>query len=506
MHFGRDSKNLGVRVLKGTTLLVGARLIVRGFSLLNIVILARLLTPADYGIAALAMAAIATFTTFSDLKLVAALTATDHVDAEHLNTAFTLSVLRGLLIAAVTFGLADVIARAMETPELTPVLQLLSLVFVLDGLGNPAFWMYQRNLDFSKEFGRATLAQAVSSLVTIAAAVYFRSYWAIVIGTLVNYAANAVLSYWRVPFRPRFGLRHWRELIGFGGWLTLQGIAVQLSNLAPRLLIPKLISPAALGVYTIARQAVALPLDELLGPLRRTFFPSFSAIRNEPERLRRTVRLAVSSLLGLVLPVGVGMAMLADEILLVLVGGQWLDGAIVLQILGPPTALVLATSPVVGLVMAMGETRLLFVRAAGLAALTWIAVYIGLVRYGFDGAIYGIAVSQLGSMLLNVAFIRQFAGEPIWRWLADGWRSIAATAAMAVALILSMRGGGPDIDAGSLATLVHVVPHVLLGAVIYTATHLLLWRLSGRPEGFESNALHYCRVLLAGLRRRWRAV
>ena len=493
-----------MRVLKGTTLLVGARLIVRGFSLLNIAILARLLTPADYGIAALAMAAIATFTIFSDLKLVAALTATDDVEAAHLNTAFTLSLLRGLLIGGVTFALAGPIAAGMDTPELAPVLRVLSLLFVLDGLGNPAFWMYQRNLDFSKEFGRATLAQALSSLVTIGAAFYFRSYWAIVVGTLVSYTANALLSYWRVPFRPRLGLRHWRDLVGFGGWLTLQGMATQLNNLAPRLLIPKLISPAALGVYTIGREAVALPLDELLGPLRRTFFPSFSAIRHEPERLRRTVRLATASLLAIVLPVGVGMAMLAEEILLVLVGGQWLDGAVVLQILGPPTALVLATSPIVGVVMAMGHTRTLFVRAVGLAAIAWIAIYVGLVRYGFEGAIYGIAVNQLFSVLLNISFMRQFAAQPVWRWLTDGWRSFAATAAMVLALTLSMRGG-PDIDAGSIATLLAVLPHVLLGAVVYAATHLLLWRLSGRPEGFESNVMHYLRVALAGLRWRWRA-
>jgi O-antigen/teichoic acid export membrane protein len=505
LHFERDSKNLGMRVLKGTTLLVGARLIVRSFSLLNLVILARLLSPADYGIAALAIAAIATFTTFSDLKLVAALTATDKVEAAHLNTAFTLSLLRGLVIAAALFGLAEPIARFMEAPALGPVLRVLSLLFLLEGLFNPAFWMYQRNLDFSKEFGRATVAQALSSVVTIAAAFYFHSYWAIVIGTIVTYAANTLLSYWRIEFRPRLGLRHWRQLIGFGGWLTLQGIAAQLSTLAPRLLIPKLLSPAALGVYTIGRDAVSLPLEELLGPLRRTFFPGFSAIKNEPERLRRAVRLAISTLLGAALPVGIGMALLAEEILLVLVGGQWLEAAIILQWVAPPMALLMSTSPVVSVAMAMGEMRMLFVRSAVFAVVAWISIYVGLAFYGFDGGIAAIAVNQVIGLVMNLMMRRRLVGEPMWRWATDGWRSFAAAAAMALALSAVIPNGRVDASAGSFATLIAIMPYVLLGALVYVATHFLLWRLAGRPDGFEANVRHYLGVALSGGRRRLRS-
>jgi O-antigen/teichoic acid export membrane protein len=501
VEFERNSRNLGLRVLKGTSLLVGARLIVRSFSLLNIVVLARLLSPNDYGIAALSMAAVAAFTAFSDLNLFQALTASDDVDADHLNTAFTLSLLRGLLMATAMFGLADVIAGAMDTPALAAVLRALSLLFILEGLSNPAFWMYQRNLDFSKEFGRSTIAQAISSVATIAAGFYFRSYWAIVVGTLVTYAASAGMSYWRVPFRPRLGLRHWRGLIGFGGWLTLQGIASQLASLAPRILIPKLVSPAALGVYTISRDTVSLPLDELLGPLRRTFLPSFSAIKNDPERLRRTTRLAMSTLLAAALPVGVGMALLAEEILMILVGQQWLAGAIVLQVLAPPLAMMLSTSPITGLVMAMGELRTLFFRSLGLAALSWTGVYIGLSRFGFEGAVYAIAINQFFILLVNLVFLRQFTGEPLWRWISDGWRSFVAAAVMAGALFAST-SAGTEASASSFATLIHVAPHIAFGALVYTATHLALWSLTGRPEGFESNALHYFRIALTGLRRR----
>lgn len=507
MNFGRDSRNLGVRVLKGTTLLVGARLIVRSFSLLNIVILARLLSPQDYGIAALAMAAIGAFATVSDLKLVTALTAIDEIDAAHLNSAFTLGLIRGLLLVGAIFASADWIARWMETPALEDVLRVLSLIFLCSGLSNPAFWMYQRNLDFSKEFGRATVAQALASALTIASAFYFRSYWAIVIGTVVAAAANCALSYWRIEFRPRLGLRYWREMISFGGWLTLEGMATQLNMLAPRLLIPKLLSPTALGLYTVGREAVSLPLDELVQPLRRTFFPSFSAIKNEPERLRRTVRLASTAVLGVALPVGVGMAMLSVQALLVLVGGQWLSAAIILQVLAPTTALLLSTSPIIGLTMAMGELRPLFFRSLTIALLAWATVYIGLTTYGFEGAVYAIAINQLCALFLNLLFMRQFVGEPVWRFFANGWRSFVSAGVMALGLAWLLRDydAAADAAAGSLATFVRMLPYVGAGALTYVATHLLLWRLAGRPDGFEANVVYYWRLGLNGARLRLRS-
>ena len=504
--FGRDSRNLGMRVLKGTTLLVGTRLIVRSFSLINIVILARLLTPHDYGTAALAMAAIGAFAALSDLKLVTALTAIDKVEPAHLNSAFTLGLIRGLLLVGTVFVSADWIAAWMEAPALEDVLRVLSLIFLCSGLSNPAFWMYQRNLDFSKEFGRATLAQALASALTIASAFYFRSYWAIVVGTVVAAAANMILSYWRIDFRPRLGLRHWRQMISFGGWLTLEGLALQLNQLAPRLLIPKLLSPAALGLYTIGREAVSLPLDELVQPLRRTFFPSFSAIRNEPNRLRRTVRLAIATVLGITLPVGVGLSILSQQTLLVLVGDQWLAAAIILQVLAPVMAVLLSTSPVIGLTMAMGATRSLFLRTLGLATLAWINVYVGLTTYGFEGAIYGLAVNQLCALVVNLLFMRQFLGEPVWRFFADGWRSFVSAGAMALLLAWLLQDYDParDAAAGSLATFLHMLPYVGAGALTYLTTHLLLWRLAGRPDGFEANVIHYLQVGFGGVRTRLR--
>ena len=501
MQFERNSRDLGVRVLKGTTVLVAARLIVRSFSLINIVVLARLLTPADYGIAALALAAIGAFTMFTDLKLASALTALDKVEPAHLNTAFTLSLARGLIIAAALFASADGIAAWMDAPQLGPVLKVLSAMFVLDGVVNPAFWMYQRNLDFSKEFGRATIAQAFASMVTIAVAFRLESYWAIVAGTLTGYAANALFSYWRIPFRPRLGLAHWRELVGFSGWLTLQGIAAQLNTLAPRLLIPKMLSPAALGIYTIGREAVSLPLDELLAPLRRTFFPGFAAIKDDPERLRRSVRLATETLLAIALPVGIGIAMLSREIILVLAGDQWLGATIVLQALAPTTAVLMSTSAIVGLAMAKGELRPLFVRSLILAVLNWLGIAVGLYWYGFDGAIYALAFNQLCALLINLVFTRQLLGEPLWQWLADGWRSIVAAGAMAAVLAAIDLYTG-ERATGSLAALGVLLPSVMIGAAVYSATHLLLWHLARRPAGFESNVIHYGGMVWGHMRNR----
>jgi PST family polysaccharide transporter len=243
MSFTRSDRDLGGRVLRGAAFLAGARLFVRFFSLINLVVLTRLLAPADFGIAALAVTAIGFLQAFSDVKVNNALIAFDDLGQSHLDTAYTLGLIRGLVLAGLLLGGAGPIARFMDAPALEPVLEVMSVILLIDGIKNPAFLVYERNVDFSKEFRRQTLATLVASLAGIAAAFYFRSYWAIVVSSVIERVLQLALSYWRIPYRPKFGLAAWRSFLGFSGWLMLQGMLTQLASMATRVLIGKLSAP-----------------------------------------------------------------------------------------------------------------------------------------------------------------------------------------------------------------------------------------------------------------------
>ncbi len=489
MNFSRSSKNLGGRALQGAAFLAGGRIIVRLFSLLNLVVLARLLTPGDFGIATLAITAVAFFQTISDLKVNSAVIALDTLDQSHLDTAFTLTLLRGLLIALVVFAGAGPIARFMEVPALEPVLQVLSVTVLLDGLKNPAFLIFERNVDFSMEFRRQTIATMVASLSGIAAAVYFRSYWAIVLATVVERLLQLSLTYWRIPYRPRLGLADWRSFIGFGTWLTFQGIMAQLSSMAARVLIGKFLGTGAVGVYAAAQQLASLPTQEMMAPLRRVLFPALSAIKDDPARLRTSYRSAQATILGLALPISLGMTFYAREIILVLFGAKWLAAAVPLQILAPVLAIGTLAAATDSLAMALHRVRPMFVRSAIVLAVAYPAVYLGIQLDGLRGAALGVGVYLLIAIGLNLRFVADMTDDTPFAPFITCYRSMIAALVMLGGLALISPGFDPS--RGTFEQLVLLLPCVAAGAAIYGAAHYFLWRLAGRPSGFEENFLFY---------------
>ena len=497
MKFERSDRNVGRRALKGAAFLAGARFTVRLFSLVNLVVLARLLAPEDYGIAALAFAALSMVQIFSDMRVTDGLMAIDRIGPEHLDTAFTMQMLRGLLTGALVFLFAEPIAQLMGAEELTEVMRVLALVLIVDGLKNPGYFMYQRNIDFSREFVRDTGAAVLASLCTIAAAVILRSYWALVIGTIVGRFLQTLLTYVRIPHRPGLTLVHWRQFIGFGAWLTFTGMLGQLNSFAPRFLIGRMISPAALGLFMVGRDTSALATQELVQPLRRTLFPSFSAIKDDKERLRRTILRANATLLAVALPIGFGIALLAREIVIILLGAKWLDAVIVLQILGPVQAVAMSVVAASSLMMALRKVRAMFLRTLIVTAVTWPALYFGIDLGGLTGAILAIAAATLVNMMINTFAIRTFSGLKVSSFLLSGWRSMISVAAMSAALLLlpNMTGGETD----SLQMALITIPYVLAGAAVYTSVHMLLWQLSGRPDGPERYLIHYGGNLLSKL-------
>jgi PST family polysaccharide transporter len=498
MNFTRSDKDLGARVLRGALFLAGARLIVRLLSLVNLIILARLLSPSDFGVASLAITAIGFLEAFTDIKIGNALIAFDKIEQKHLDTAFTINLVRGMLIAVLLFFVSASIARFMDAPALAPVLQVLSVTLILDGLRNPAFILYERNVDYSLEFRRQTGAMVAGVATGITAALYFQSYWAIIIATLAERVLQLVLTYWGVPQRPAIGLAHWRTFLTFNGWLSLQGLFAQLTAMSSRVLIGKFLDPSAVGVYTVARQLAGLPTQELMAPLRRVLFPAFSTIKDDPVRLRNGYRTGQTTILGLALPISLGLAYYAEEVVLMLLGERWLGAALPLRLLAPALALATLGAATSSLAMALRQTRPLFMRSAAASAVAYPAIYFGIQADGLRGAVPGVYGYVLVAIVINVVFVARMTRDSIFSPLLAGYRSFLSAGAMIG--VLSMISPAFDPSRSSVEQLIVLLPCALAGVAIYAAAHFLLWRIVGRPPGFEENIGFYARRLARQIR------
>jgi O-antigen/teichoic acid export membrane protein len=398
------------------------------------------------------------------------------------HAAWTLRLLQCLAAAALVLALAPATAAFYGDDRIVDVMLVLAAATLLPGLENIGVVSFQKELRFSREFIFAGAKKLAGFVITIALAIWLRNYWALVIGTIAGRVAGIGLSYALHPFRPKPTLQAMRPLLSISSWVLAGNVAAYLATRVDKFIVGRRAAADTMGAYTVADELAALPTTELLAPLGRVLFPAFSLMRDEPERLRDAFRMAFGVQCVVAMPAAVGMAVLAEEVVLVLLGEKWTEAIPFVRILalaGLAVALSHAGSYVL---MALGRVRLLaanhwalfvaFVAFAVLVLPTQPPEGIALTRVGLGVLASGVILAAV--VRLNVADITDLARA--------AWRPAAASAAMA-AVVAGIRAAQSWPPSLALAI------EVLIGGATFAATLLGLWWLSGRPPSAEALVL-----------------
>ena len=262
--------------------------------------IARLLTPEEYGLAALALVFASLVMVFSDLALGAALIQRKELSAVDRDTAFWVTVGSGVFFAIVGFALAGPLAALYGDADAKPLLQVLSIGFVVFAVGAPQQSLMLRDMDFA----RVEILPMIGALAGAAAGVTVAALgggpWAII----VQYAAGATvttIAVWlRSSWRPRmaFSMASLRDLGGFSVFMLGHRMLYYLQTNGDRFLIGRFLGTSALGTYAIAFNTILQPASKIGGPLQRVMSPAFCRIQDEPERIAvawaRVVRILAS--------------------------------------------------------------------------------------------------------------------------------------------------------------------------------------------------------------------
>jgi PST family polysaccharide transporter len=354
----------------------------------------------------------------------------------------------------------------------------------VNGLSNPRFVMYERDLIYSRLAVLTLGAKAVSVAATLAIAVATRSYWALVIGMLVNGVAATALSYALRPYRPRVSFARVSSLFAFGGWLTLTSAVTALSMETDRLIVGRLLGITAAGLYDMTQRVGVLPTRELLSPLQRLLLPAFSQLIHDTTRLRRAVCESINVLASLSLPAAFGFALVAGDFVPLFLGRQWTPIVPLLVVLVPYLGLRSTLSVTLPCVLALGDTRLLF-RVSAAYALVHVPVFIaGTALFGLDGAIWSIVAAGLFYTYLNAWMLRTTLGIRAGEILLQMRRPLAATALMVASIggLVGLTRLAFVPASGSWGSL---AARVLVGGAVFAAAQYALWRAEGRPAGIE---------------------
>ena len=484
-------------IADGAAWMIAARIAERVLGFGSTIILARLLAPSDFGLVAMAMVFVAAADLLGAFGLDWALVRQPGLETRHLDTAWTIRAVFGVITLGVLALVALPAADFYREPRISAMIFVLGFSLLIAALENPGVIMFRREMNFSKEFQLRTTAKVCGAVVAISVAVASRSYWALLLGILASRVTACIMSYALHPHRPRPTLAARSELLGFSTWLWISNILTFMRTRIVEMILGRMTGPRSLGLFTVAGELAQLASSELAAPIHRVLFSAYAANSSRPMSIGEIYLKAAPIIWAIALPLVVGMYLTAPQVVLLFLGAQWGEAVPLLRILAIAGAAGLLSTGAIHVYWAIDRARL-----ETAVEVCWVACLVGLVliltpRQGLVGAAQAVLVSSLMVLPINVFLLRRFAGVSVWRTVARCWRTILACGVMA-AVALQLDTHGPVSDAPT--ALRQLLSVAVVGGVTYVVALFGIWRLVGRPEGPEHDILSLIRSRLV-----WRA-
>jgi PST family polysaccharide transporter len=251
-----------------------------------------------------------------------------------------------------------------------------------------------------------------------------------------------------------------------------------------KIIVRRLLGVGDAGLYYMTQRVGVLPTRELISPLQRILFPSFSEVAHDADRLRRAVSESINVLGSLSLPAGCGFALVARDFVPMALGEQWRTIVPLLTVLVPYLGLRATLSMTLPCVMALGRTQLLFWVSLIYALVHLPAFIAATALFGLTGAIWSIVVAGVFYSYLNAWMLRATLGISLGEILSQLRRPLVATALMVSAVVAlgAVTPVGRLLESAPWASL---LIKTLVGGVAFCSSQYALWRLQGRPAGIE---------------------
>lgn len=462
-HLRKDLRGRSVRGGVVTLVSQGLKFVITTGST---AVLARILTPGDFGLIAMVAAVVGFAALFKDLGLSMATVQRERVGHAQVSAMFWVNVAVSTLIALLVAACSPLVAMLYREPRLVPVTIALGSTFILGGLAAQHTALLRRQMRFTALASIEVVSLAVGAAVAIAVAWPTRSYWALVAMTATQaFVAAAMawaLSGW-TPGRPRWDADA-RGMLAFGGYLTGFNLLNYFTRNFDNVLIGAALGAGPLGLYSRAYNLLMLPIRQVNGPATAVAMPALSRLQSDPPAYRRFFLRAVSMMSLITAPIVAYSFADADLLVLLLLGEQWTGAVDIFRLLAP-AAFVGAINIVPGwLCSSLGTTKKQFVWAAWSMPVVVAGFAVGLL-WGTEGVAASFSVTFSFTLL---AFIRSACKDSpvstldLWRAF---WRTFLAAVA-AAGVVLALKAFTPTGD-------LPLVPQILLNACVYGAAFLL---------------------------------
>lgn len=486
----KPQKKTSALVAAGAALFVAMRWSQRVIGLVSTIVLARLLSPEDFGIVSICTGYFLVLDSFTDFGLRTAIIRDERADRSFLDTVFTLQLLRGILLAAVVVLSSLFIPDIVGDQRLRPVIQCMAVLPLIAGFLNTYVVLFERDLDFRRETAIQVSSKVVSTAASITAAILLKSYWALVIGLILGSLARVFIGYALAPALPRLHFKDMRKLLHFSGWLSGSYMLDAAGKGFDNMIIASFRSVPLSGLYNVGQQLAEMPLGEFLPAINRALFPGLMRFRDAADKLKANALEATGFLASLSLPMGVGFAFVAPEFVHLVYGPKWLGAIPLVQVLAASYAFeTIGGSIAQSIGMVAGKTRLLFFRSLFRTAVRLPAFAIGAWLFGLSGALAGSVLGSLVLVLTNLSLMRTLIGVTYFEIGASLWRTAVALTAMACALFL-LQSHLPA-EGGNLELAFNIIAKMVVGGGAYALARLCLYKLGSVPDSLDARLISF---------------
>jgi PST family polysaccharide transporter len=476
-----------------------ARLGTKALDLISLTVLARLLTPDDFGLIAIAMVFIQVVETIFEVPIGALLLRAHPLTRALLDTGFTLSAIRGLIVFGLSASAAFAIADFYSDPRLVWLVVALAGAPLARSVGNIRIVLYSRQLNALPEFWLEIGSKAAAVVAAITVAVLTGSYWAIAVATLTAPIVNTACSYFWAPYLPRFRISEWPFFSDFIGWMTANQLFSAMLWQFDKLFLGRFVSSETLGRFYMAGNLSALPFQIIGIPLLRPFAAAL-ALSDTRNTLADAFQKATRAVCLVMAPIIVSLAFLAHPIISLLLGEKWESASQWFAFLALANLPALPIQTLAPLCIALNKAGALAARSGLELALYVPMVALGYFAIGIPGVICARFLSLLVSAIISMFLVRTILNLGIRKQLANLLAPAVTT--VVLALVLAFLTTVIPEPSGRIALIAYIGGIGTLGTVVYGLAAIALWNATGRRDGVE----HVAANILAALVRRARLV
>lgn len=475
-----NEKSGGSSIISNVLWKMAEQCLAQVVSLVVSVVLARLLLPDDYGIIAMVIVFITVANAFVTSGIPTALIQKKDTDAVDFSSVFFFNIGLAVVLYAILFCCAPLIAQFYEAPILKPVVRVMGLNLLPGALNSVQSAYVSRNMMFKKYFLSTLSGTLGSGVVGILLAYSGAGVWALVFQNLMNVTINAVVLFFTIDWRPirAFSWKRVSALVKFGWKILFEGISNTVAGQISNLVIGKVYTSGDLGFYTKAQQFPNIVSTNFSNAVSAVLLPAISKEQDDEKRVELLLRKSVRLASFVVFPMLTGLALVAEPLIRLLMTEKWLGCVPYMQIYCLACAMTVGMIPRHQALNGTGRSDVfmyehMFARILGFILL--FAVYkISVMAVAWSSIFSGIA------MVLTVMFTsKRFNGYGYWDQIRDVIPSIAGCLIMGICVYPLSFLPMPDIAMLALQITVGVAAYVLYGIVFkLEETQLILGFLS----------------------------